>query len=144
MKKIIFLIPIVLFFSCSSIAQNPQKMEKQIKKTVKGYIQAGDDNDAKALDNYLQENFRVALYDQKEDIIKILDKKTYRTLIENKTFGGYPRSANFHSIEMIGENMATVQVTLTSPGKPTLKNFYSLAKTGKDWFVVQDFVTMIP
>lgn len=142
MKKVLFLAVFALI-SYSVNGQN-KSMEKAIKKTLEAYLDAGDQNDVAALDEHMHQLFRVALYDGKEGIMKVLDRQTYRNFVENKTFGGYPRTADYQAIQMIGENMASVQVILTSPGKPTLKNFYSLAKEADQWWVVQDFVTLIP
>ncbi|MEO1806861.1 MAG: nuclear transport factor 2 family protein [Bacteroidota bacterium] len=144
MQKFTFIFMLVLLIGCTSYAQKNNPMEKAVKSTLAQYLQAGDQNDSEALDPHMHAAFRVALYDGKEDIVKTLDRETYRTLIGNKTFGGYPRTADYQSIHFIGAHMATVQVVLTSPGKPTLKNFYSLAKVGAQWQVIQDFVTMVP
>ncbi|MEL7002423.1 MAG: nuclear transport factor 2 family protein [Bacteroidota bacterium] len=140
-----FLLPVVILalVSCSSVAQNGGDHE-DIKRTLESYLKAGDHNNVDELNNYIHDHFRVALYDGMEDIAKVLDKTTYTTLIGNKTFGGYPRTVEYGAIDTIGENMASIQVTLTSPGKPTLKNFYSLVKTGGKWTVIQDFVVLIP
>lgn len=123
---------------------NAQTNEDQMKKTVLNYIQAGDENNATALETHLHSTFRVTLYDQKTDQISILDRKTYLNFIETKKFGGYPRTAEFHAVQSIDNHMATLQVTLTSPNKPTLKNFYSLVKEHGKWMVLQDYVVLIP
>ena len=137
-------IPLILMLGCSSMAQNSKQMKKEVQSTLAAYLNAGDKNDVHALDKYMHDNFRVTLYDGKEDLVKVVDKATYRMLIENKTFGGYVRKIEYHNVEFIGKNMASINVTLTSPGKPTLKNFYSLGKSKGKWVVVQDFATLIP
>ena len=144
MKKLLFFIPLTLLLGCSSLAQNSKQMKKEVKSTLAAYLNAGDKNNVQELDKYMHDNFRVTLYDGKEDLVKVVDKSTYRMLVENKTFGGYPRKIKYHHVQFIGENMASINVTLTSPGKPTLKNFYSLGKSKGKWYVVQDFVTLIP
>ena len=144
MKKLLLFIPLILMLGCSSIAQNSNHMKKEVKSTLAAYLNAGDKNNVQELDKYMHENFRVTLYDGKEDLVKVVDKTTYRMLIENKTFGGYARKIEYHNVEFIGKNMASINVTLTSLGKPTLKNFYSLGKSKGKWYVVQDFATLIP
>lgn len=137
---------LILLTGCLSIvgliAQN--NGEKSVKKALERYIDAGDKNDAGKLDKCLHTDFRVALYDGKEDKIKILDRATYLSFIKDKKFGGYERTSNYQSVEFIGEHMANVSIVLTSPGKPTLKNFYALVKEQRNWTVLQDYVTLIP
>ncbi len=142
MKKSIVTLLLLVSLSCSSQTQNTP-LEKEVKTALNAYIHAGDVNDVSALKPLLNDHFRVALFDSKKKITSILDKKTYSTFIEEKKFGGYPRTSSYHSILFIDKNMATVQVTLTSPGKPTLKNFYTLVKEHGKWNVLQDFVTLI-
>ncbi|MFK8005888.1 MAG: AtzH-like domain-containing protein [Saprospiraceae bacterium] len=143
MKKLMFFIPLILMLGCSSITQNSNQMKKEVQSTLAAYLNAGDKNNVQELDKYMHDNFRVTLYDGKEDLVKMVDKTTYRMLIENKTFGGYPRKIEYHHVEFIGKNMASINVTLTSPGKPTLKNFYSLGKSKGKWYIVQDFATLV-
>lgn len=134
----------VLLFSLASYsARGQQPLQKEIKDTLKAYWHAGDTNDAEALETYLHPDFRILLFDGAKDQTKVLDRATYTTFIRDKKFGGYPRTAEYLAVNTIGEHMACVQVTLTSPGKPTLKNFYSLVKTQGKWSVAQDFVVMV-
>jgi len=142
MKHSIFILGLVALLSMSFM-QSPKIMEKEVKTALSGYINAGDNNDADALQAYLHDNFRVAFFDASKQATSILDKETYSTFIREKKFGGYPRTPKYHSVQFIEDNMATVQVTLTSPGKPTLKNFYSLVKENNEWRVIQDFVVLL-
>ena len=143
MRKSIFILLSALFTANQGMAQNP-KLEKEVKSVLMQFIDAGDNNDAAALEKCLNENFRTAVFDAQHGGIKVLDRATYVSFIRDKKFGGYPRTAEIHSIEFIEEGMASVQVTLSSPGKPTLKNFYSLVKEVEGWKVIQDFVVLIP
>ena len=95
------------------------------------------------LSRFLNDNFRVAVFDLEKEATSILDKETSTSFIKDKKFGGYTRTTDYHSIAFIGQNMATVQITLTSEGKPTLKNFYTLVKDKSGWTVLQDFVTLV-
>ncbi|WP_299710460.1 nuclear transport factor 2 family protein [uncultured Tenacibaculum sp.] len=140
-KILIFLTTLILL-SCTTNAQKDDK--KGVKSTLTSYINAGDTNNVVQLNPQLHPNFRVALYDHKKNAISILDKATYVSFIESKKFGGYKRKASFENFQFIEKNMATVKVTLTSPGKPTLKNFYSLVKIKNKWLIIQDYVMLIP
>jgi len=140
--KILVVITIFTLFSCQSNAQNNDT--KDVKSTLKSYINAGDTNNAKKLEPNLHPDFRVVLYDNKKDATSILNRSTYISFIETKKFGGYKRTATYEDIQFIGKHMASVKITLTSPGKPTLKNFYSLVKIKNKWTVIQDYVILIP
>ena len=142
MKNSVLLLVSIVMFSCETKSQNSN--ENDVKSALTSYVKAGDTNDVKMLRDFLHSNFRVSLYDGEKDSLSILDKSIYENFIETKKFGGYKRAIKFENIQFIGENMVTVKVTLTSPGKPTLKNFYSLVKTKGKWRVFQDFVTLIP
>lgn len=140
--KILIFLTIFTLASTQSEAQSTAIND--VKSTLESYIHAGDINDIKKLKPHLHGEFRVVLYDGKKDATSILDKSTYVSFIKTKKFGGYKRSINYEDLQLIGEHMASVKVTLTSPGKPTLKNFYSLVKTKGKWLVIQDFVVLIP
>ncbi|WP_299765898.1 nuclear transport factor 2 family protein [uncultured Dokdonia sp.] len=139
--KILFLLTIMMLTACKSNAQN--NATKDVKSTLASYIHAGDINDAEKLKRYLHDDFRVVLYDTKKNATSILDKSTYVSFIKTKKFGGYKRNINYEAIEFIEEHMVTIKVTLTSPDKPTLKNFYSLVKLKNEWLVIQDYVTLV-
>lgn len=140
--KILAFLSVIVLFSCQSNAQNSNTSD--LKSTLAAYINAGDINDIEKLKPHLHNDFRVVLYDEEKDATSILDKLTYVSFIETKKFGGYKRSTTYEDIQFIGKHMASIKVTLTSPGKPTLKNFYSLVKVGNKWLVIQDYVTLIP
>lgn len=140
--KILAFLTIITLLSCRSNAQNDNIDD--VKSTLESYINAGDINDVKKLKPHLHTDFRVVLYDNKKDGTSILDKSTYISFIKTKKFGGYKRTVAYEDIQFIGEHMATLKVTLTSPGKPTLKNFYSLVKIKNKWLVIQDYVILIP
>ncbi|WP_010522787.1 nuclear transport factor 2 family protein [Aquimarina agarivorans] len=140
--KILTFLAIAILFSCKSNAQDDYVSE--VKSSLESYLNAGDINDTKKLKPYLHSDFRVVLYDDKKDATSILDKSTYISFIKNKKFGGYKRHINYKDIQTIGENMASIYVILTSDGKPTLKNFYSLVRIKNKWLVLQDYVILIP
>lgn len=142
MKKSFLILAIALLSITTINAQN-NSQNSAIKTTLLEYIEAGDQNNAHSLEKLLHTNFRVALFDANKQATSILDRKTYISFINTKKFGGYKRTPMFHNITSIGTNMSTVNVTLTSPGKPTLKNFYSLVKEKDTWKVLQDYAILI-
>ncbi len=135
---------LITLISLLAFTLNAQTDKHQMETALTNYIKAGDENNASSLQTYLHPTFRVSLYDKAKDKISTLDRDTYINFIDTKKFGGYPRTINIQSIQHIGNHMATIQVTLTSPNKPTLKNFYSLVKEQGKWLVLQDYVILIP
>jgi len=142
MKQCILILLAVVLNSFDGISQN-MNLEKDVKAVLNDFIKAGDKNNVKPLEKCLNSDFRTALYDSEKDGITILERATYISFIRDKKFGGYPRTVEFHDIQFINENMASVQATLTSPGKPTLKNFYSLVQEKGEWKILQDFVVLV-
>ena len=140
--KVLAILSFITLLSCQSNAQNSDA--SGVKTALEAYLHAGDINDVEKLKPYLHADFRVVLYDDKKDATSTLSKDTYVSFIDTKKFGGYQRSVAYEDIQMIGAHMASVKVTLTSPGKPTLKNFYSLVKVKGKWTVIQDYVILIP
>lgn len=141
-SKLLIHFIIFTLISCHSNSQNQDV--NGVKSTLKSYINAGDINSEEELKPHLHNDFRVVLYDSEKDETSILDKSTYVSFIKTKKFGGYKREASFEEILFVENNMATVKVTLTSPGKPTLKNFYSMVKIRGSWLVIQDYVVLVP
>ncbi|TKD57932.1 nuclear transport factor 2 family protein [Flavobacterium sp. ASW18X] len=140
--KVLVFLTLFTLVSCTSNAQ--EEAIEEVKKVIESYKNAGDINDASKLEPHLHDAFRVVLYDGKKSEASVLDKATYISFIATKKFGGYKRTATYHDIQFIEKNMVTVKVTLKSPGKPTLKNFYSLVKIKNKWLVIQDYVTLLP
>ncbi len=143
MRKLIYLLPILFLLCCNASAQKNDEVEKEIKKVLEKYVDTGDENNADQLLQCLSPDFRVVLFDKDKQATSVLNKDTYVSFIRDKKIGGYPRTEEYHNIAVINDMMATVQVTLTSPGKPTLKNFYSMVKVNGKWLVVQDYVILI-
>lgn len=113
--------------------------KKEIEKTLKKYLKAGDDNDVQALEDVTHANFRIVLNDKKEADIKIVDRATYIDLIAKKVFGGTPRKVEIQLLDIFGNTNATVKTKLTS-GEVTFYNYYSLLKVDGKWWVVQDLL----
>jgi len=118
-----------------------QKAEKQIEKVVKQFVKGGDQNNVTILKDVLHDYHRVTLNDLKSNQVKVLDRATYLTLIENKTFGGDQRAINFETVDVFDDATATVKAKLVG-SKATFYNYLSLVKVDGDWKIVQDLVFM--
>ncbi len=125
----------------SSIAlfETSSDVKKEIEKTLKKYVRAGDKNDIKALEKVTHENFRVVLNDTKEMTIKIINRATYLDLVGKKVFGGMPRNIDIQLLDVFGDTNALVKTKLTSD-KAIFYNYYSLLKNDDKWWVVQDLL----
>ena len=138
MKKSIILF---LLFSGLFIAKkaDAQGAKDEIKKVLKVYVAGGDHNKSEEFAASLVPEFRVAFSNPAENKLSFLDKTTYCTLIDNKTFGGDKREVIIESIEVLNDLTASVTVKLKGE-KATMRNFFSFAKLNGKWMIVQDMV----
>lgn len=141
MKKAILMSLIALLTSFQTMAQ--QSEEKAIKKVVTAFAQAGDQNDATALDQLLDANYRVVmnrLFGSKE--ASVMPRAVYLDKIKNKEFGGDTRKLRFHEILLNG-NTATVKVTLAGQ-KMRFDSLLVLIKNEVgDWKLMSDIPVIV-
>lgn len=136
MRKLILIGVLIMGIVSTSCSQSSEV--KEIKSTIIAFAQAGDKNDADALNNYLDDNFRVVmnqLFGSTE--VSILSKSIYIDKIRKKEFGGDKRKLVFDTI-MLNGNTASVKVTMKG-SKMTLISLINLVKD-KDgnWKIVSD------
>ncbi len=113
-----------------------------IAKVIHQFTQGADQNDVKTQGAVLHQDFRVVWNDTNEDLIKVLDRTTYLSLIESKKFGGGKRQVEIISLDFFEASTAKAKVKLSEEGKPTFYSYYSLVKTGGKWMIVEDLVVM--
>ncbi len=89
MKKVMYVSMIALLTAMSCMAQSSE--EKSVKSTITAFSKAGDTNDAEALADYLDPNYRIImnqLFGSTE--VSILPRAVYLDKIKSKEFGGDP------------------------------------------------------
>jgi len=116
--------------------------EKAIKGLIAEFAEAGDQNDAQALDRILDENYRVVmnrLFGSSE--VSIMPRDVYLKKIAKGEFGGDQRRVEVHKILVYGSN-AFVKATLKGK-KLTMVSLYACVKDeeGK-WKLLTDMPTV--
>ena len=110
-----------------------------LQEVIEQYNQGGATNNIDLLQPVLAESFRVVLNDQKEEVIKVLDRATYLDLVGKKIFGGEDRLLAFTSIDAQGALTATVTVSQKG-AENTFRNYLSLVQNQGQWQIVQALV----
>lgn len=137
MKSIKSIAIVCILFSV--MACSAQKNEsKNIEKVIIEFSKAGDENDSKKLETYLDDNYRVVmnrLFGSKE--ISIMSKSVYLEKIRIKEYGGDKRELAIKNI-VINGTTASAQVTF----KGTKMTFISLILLIQDsegnWKLISD------
>lgn len=130
-----------LLFAAQSQAQTSISEEDLIKQVVKTFSRAGDQQNADLLGTTLHEDYRIVWNDLQAATVKVIDRATYLSLIEQKKFGGDERRLSFEGIDVHNGNTATVKLKMIG-AKATFLTFLSLVKAEGEWMIVQDLVMM--
>lgn len=137
MKKVNLIILMISVFS--AIGCSAQSTEvKDIKQVITAFSKAGDKNDSKKLESYLDENYRIVmnrLFGSKS--VSVMDKTTYLEKIKSKEYGGDNRTLTIENI-VINGTTASAKVTF----KGTKMTFVSILvliqnEEGK-WTLISD------
>jgi ketosteroid isomerase-like protein len=123
-------------FSASAMAQTTN--DEAVKKAILAFAGAADQQDAQALDQLLDNGFRLALnqfFGSKE--VAFIDKATYLNNIRAKKFGGDKREVTLKSLQIVGKN-ATAQATFKG-AKMTIVSLLQLVKDSEGtWKILND------
>ncbi len=131
----------IMTITATACAQTDET--KKIKETIIEFAKAGDENDAKKLAGYLDENYSIAmnqLFGSPD--MSIVDRAFYLSKIESKEWGGDKRAIKFLSLDVNGKN-AFAKVEMKG-AKMTMVSYIVLAqdKNGQ-WKLVFDSPTLI-
>lgn len=136
MKKIM-LMCLASLFSFGSLS-GQIKEEKAIKKVITAFAEAGDNNDVKSMEKYLDKNYQVAmnrLFGSKE--VSIVPRSVYLSKIKSKEWGGDTRTLSFLSI-IVNGNTAVVHVKMKGD-KSTFISLINLVQNEKgEWQLLSD------
>ena len=131
----------VLLNTLSCTAQNSDANE--VKKVISAFSKAGDANNAKELDIYLDANFRVVMNRLfgSEDV-SVMPKDVYVEKIRTKEFGGDTRVLTFENVVTSG---ATASAKVTFKGKEmTFVSIITLIKDASgNWKLVGEVPIVI-
>jgi hypothetical protein len=117
--------------------------EKLVKEAISKFAKAADERDEKALDEVLDNSFRLALnqmFGGKD--VSLIDKKGYLERIRDKKFGGDQREVTTEKVEIMNNN-ASARVTLKGT-KFTLVTLLQLGKSSEGvWKIVNDMPSVL-
>ncbi|MEQ8475307.1 nuclear transport factor 2 family protein [Fulvivirga sp.] len=141
MDKSILIGLIGMLLSACATAQ--QSETEAIKATIKNFSNAGDFNDAKTLDKYLDENYRVVmnqLFGSTE--VVIMPRSVYLEKIASKEFGGDSRDITIEKV-LVNGNTASAKVTFKGT-KMTFVSIVTLVKhQNGEWKMLSDVPVVI-
>ncbi|WP_108425656.1 nuclear transport factor 2 family protein [Flagellimonas amoyensis] len=115
----------------------------QIEQAVKDFIGAGDTNDIQLLDRVLHkdyQNVQDGFFDNQG--LYQFSKEEYKRLVEEKTFGGLPRTMEINTIEEYGSHLAVVNVTLESEAL-LFNSVIVVVKKSSDWQILNNFPKIV-
>lgn len=137
---------VLMLLSCFSaltiISSTPTSDQEAIKKAVKTFATAADQQDVEAMDAILHPEYRAVLnqlFGSKQ--VTLLDKASYLAMLKAKKIGGDKRSIAIQTVD-INDLNAMVKVQLKG-AKATFTTYLLLAK-GSDqmWRIISDMPTM--
>lgn len=137
MKKVnLIVLAISMFSVLSCSAQNSEV--KKIEKVITAFSKAGDRNDSKMLEAYLDDNYRIVMNRLfGAETVSVMDKTTYLEKIKSKEYGGDKRVV---TIENVVINGATASAKVTFKGsKMTFVSILVLIQDANgNWKLVSD------
>lgn len=138
MKTKILTVILVLTLAVLNItAQNPGD-ENAIKETITKFVISADQQDEKALEILLDNNFRLSLNQMfGSSTIILIDKQGYLNKIKAKEFGGDKREVKIENLIVVNNN-ASVKATFKG-GKMTIVTLLQLIKSANgEWKILND------
>lgn len=142
MNPFVLVLSVLLLWGGGASAQSNPESQKLVA-AVQAFVQAGDRQDAEALDALLDTHYRVVmnqLFGSEE--ITILDRDTYLTKIKAKEFGGDTRRLAIEEVLITGKS-AVVKVKLTG-AKLSMRAHLSWVQDAQGaWKLISDTPTII-
>lgn len=130
----------ILLSTCATAQQSDTEA---VKATIQNFSNAGDFNDAKTLDKYLDANYRVVmnqLFGSKE--VVVMPRTVYLEKIASKEFGGDSRDVKIENV-LINGNTASAKVTFKGT-KMTFVSIVTLVKHNDgEWKMLSDVPVVI-
>ena len=143
MKATILVSTALTLFTITNLFGQKTDEEKLVKEAISKFAKAADERDEKALDEVLDNTFRLALnqmFGGKD--VSLMDKIGYLERIREKKFGGDKREVTIENI-IIMNNNASARVTL----KGTKFSLVTLLQLGKSsdgvWKIVNDMPSVL-
>ena len=122
----------------SSMTFTSTPTTKGVEKTIKQFVQAGDNQDVKTMNELLHNDYRIVMNQVfGSDQITTVSKEMYLSKLESKEWGGDKRSCAIQSIEVNDKNaVATVRLV---GEKMTMTSQIVLVQTSTgNWLIIED------
>jgi ketosteroid isomerase-like protein len=120
--------------SCS--AQNPEI--KKIEKAITEFSKAGDNNDSKKLETYLDDNYRIVMNRLfGSETVIVMDKTTYLKKVKSKEYGGDNRELTIENVVLNG-TIASAKVTFKGSKMTFVSILVLIQNTKGEWKLVSD------
>lgn len=141
MKKLLIINTLMLLIMTNAHAQ--QNDEQAIKTVISSFAAAAENHDVTAMNNLLEENFRVVLNQMfGSDKVTLLDKKAYLGMLGEKKLGGDKNVIDTKSVTIIKNN--AFANTVFKGEKMTMQLFLHMVKTKEgNWKIVEDLPTVL-
>ncbi len=140
--KTTFLTALLTLIFNLTFSQNKDEISA-IKSTVQKFTSAGDANDTKALEMYLDDNYRIVMNGLFGNSgIVIVNREGYLEKIGSKEWGGDSRKLEFGEV-IVNNSSATIKVTFKG-SKTTFQSLITLVKnTDGKWKLISDVPVFI-
>lgn len=142
MKRIIVLSSLaIIALACT--AYSAKNAEKNVKKTIKTFATAADNQSTTDLKKVLHDDYRVVMNRLfgSEDCA-VLSRDAYLKKIESKEWGGDKREVTIENLVVNG-NTASAKVTFKG-SKMTFVSLMNLVQnTDEEWMVISDMPTVL-
>lgn len=134
MKKTILTLVVCLFTATIALAQTDKEA---VKETIEKFSKAGGNNDVEALEECLDENYRIVMNRLfGSDEVSIMPKAVYVEKIKTKDFGGDTRKLTISDVVLNG-NTASAKVEFKG-AKMTFVSLMSLVKGKGQWKIISE------
>ncbi len=143
MKVTILVSTALMLFTITNLFGQKMDEEKLVREAISKFAKAADERDEKALDEVLDNTFRLALnqmFGGKD--VSLIDKNGYLERIREKKFGGDKREVTVENVIVMNNN-ASARVTLKG-SKFTLVTLLQLGKSNEGvWKIVNDMPSVL-
>lgn len=137
MKKVNLIVLMISMFtvlSCST--QNPEV--KKVEKAITDFSKAGDNNDSKKLETYLDDNYRIVMNRLfGAETVSVMDKTTYLEKIKSKEYGGDKRELTMENV-VINGTTASAKVTFKGSKMTFISIIVLIQNADDEWKLVSD------
>lgn len=138
--KQLFLIGALALAGSTLLAQSSDYAA--ITETIMAFAKAGDGNDAKALAQCLDDNYRIVMnrmFGSQE--VSVMPRVVYLEKIRTKEFGGDAREVRIEGIQING-NTATARVDMVGQQMTLASTMVLVKDTEAVWKIVSDVPTL--